>query len=145
MNEGELEAVFCKVHHVSLTPGSVSGEVTGILGLVFHDPYLEDAVLFWKALLAYNAFSKAIVIDPLSIETLNLTFIVVKDDPVILTAHKVVCNSRMMDAFLRNHPAAKGLKLELRLKTGSVDEVENIDPEADINQGIWVEKWRGKK
>jgi hypothetical protein len=145
MNEEELEAVFTKVHHVSLTPGSISGEVPGSLGLVFHDPYLEDAVLFWKALLDYNAFSKAVVIDPLSIETLNLTFIIVKDDPIILTAHKVVCNSRKMDFFLRNQPPTKGLNLELRLRTASIDEVINIDPEADINQDIWVEKWRGKR
>jgi len=145
MNEGELEAVFARVHHVSLTPGGVSGEPPGSLGLVFHDPYLEDAVLFWKALLTYDSYQKAVVIDQLSIETLNLTFIVVKDDPVILTAHKVVCNSRKMDSFLRNQPPGKGLTLELRLKTASIDEVTNIDPEADINQGIWVEKWRGKR
>jgi hypothetical protein len=145
MNEGELETVFARVHHVSLTPGGVSGEPPGNLGLVFHDPCLEDAVLFWKALLAYYPYQKAVVIDPLSIETLNLTFIVVKDDPMILTAHKVACNSRMMDFFLRNQPAAKGLTLALRLKTSSIDEVTNIDPEADINQGIWVEKWRVKR
>jgi hypothetical protein len=145
MNEGELESVFSKMHHVSLNLGSSSGDVPGTLGLVFQDPYLEDAVLFWKALLTYNAYAKAVVFDPLSIETLNLTFIVVKDDPVILTAHKVVCSSRKMDSFLRNHPAGRGLNLELRLKTTSIDEVTNIDPEADINQGIWVEKWREKR
>lgn len=143
MTEKELETVFSKVHHVSLNPGNAAGDVTGSLGLVFHDPYLEDAILFWKALLSYGAYAKAVVIDPLSIETLNLTFIIVKDDPIILTARKVACISRRMDAFLRNQPPSRGLNLELRLKTASIYEATGND--AEVNQGIWVEKWRGRK
>jgi hypothetical protein len=146
MSVDELEEVFTKVHHVSLVPGSSFGDARGSLGLVYHEPNLEDAIIFWGHLLAYKGLDMAINIDRTSIDSLNLTLLIDKeDDAMILVASKVKCDPHKLDLFLKGHPTDKGLFLNLKINTRSIDEVMSIDPALGVSKSLWVGKWKGKK
>ena len=105
MRVGELEETFSKIHHVSLLPGNKFNGVQGSVGLVFHEPNLENAILLWGTLLTYQGFDKALIIDRISIDAIKLTLLVDNDDDaLVLTAPRVKCNPVKLDLFLKNHP-----------------------------------------
>jgi len=145
MEADDLEAIFTKVHHVNLIPGDRFGEVGGRLGLVYHEPYLEDAIVFWGELLTYKGFDKALIIDRTSIDSINLALVIDKEgEALVLVANKLRCDPVRLDLFLKNHPGDLGLNLTLKISTSSVDEAMGFDPELGISKSIWVDKWKGK-
>jgi hypothetical protein len=145
MDEIRMETIFSKVHHVSFSPGSRFNGVKGSVGLVYHDPHLEDAVLFWNTLLRFTAYAKALIIDRISIETIKLTLLIDNDDDaLVLTAPHAKCQPVKLDLFLKNHPHDLGLNLHLKLHTPSLEEARGYDPSLGTRHSIWVEKWKGK-
>lgn len=145
MEAEELEEIFTKVHHVSLIPGDRFGEVKGRLGLVYHEPYLEDAILFWGELLSYKGFDKAVIIDRTSIDSINLALLIDKeeDEALVLIANKLRCDPVRLDLFLKNHPPQAGLNLALKISTSNIEEAMGFDASLGINKSIWVDKWKG--
>lgn len=145
MDEIKMESIFSRVHHVSFSPGSKFKGVKGGVGLVYHDPHLEDAVLFWNTLLRFTAYAKALIIDRISLEAIKLTLLIDNDDDaLVLTVPHVKCEPVKLDLFLKNHPHDLGLNLHLKLHTPSMEEARGYDPTLGTRHPIWVEKWKGK-
>jgi hypothetical protein len=154
MTDTELEEVIQKATKIGFQNGVYSlffstEEVPGYVSLTFNDEHIYDAINLCKFLKNDVAsYKKNILIHQSEPGKFDLTLIIERETPIVLTVKNLVGSDERFKWFLKKEPHDKpiGLLFFHNMRPTTLEktaELMTATGDADFHQSIQIDTWKG--
>ncbi len=155
MTETDLEEIIQKSLKIGFVNGvyslftPIEDEVPGYVSLTFNSEDIENAIALYKFLKKeVSECKKNILIHQRESDKFDLTIIIERESPIILTVKNLLGNKERFDWFLKKQPSDKsiGLLFHHNMKPTTLErtaELMTATVDAGFHYPIQIDTWKG--